>query len=171
MIDTLHMLVPIDQVDARHVERLLDDAFGADRHRRTAYRLREGMAAVPELSFAALDTDGRLVGSLQSWPVQLVTPEGPTTPLVLVGPVAVEPSHQRHGLGREMMTRMLAEADSIAAAPQVLIGDPEYYGRFFGFTADATGLWDLPGPFERHRLLARTNGRAVPVQGKLGPRR
>lgn len=171
MIDALNMFVPIDQVDARAVERLLDDAFGADRHRRTAYRLREGVSAVRDLSFAALDDDGRLVGSLQSWPLQLVTPEGLSVALVLVGPVAVEPSHQRHGLGRAMMTRMLAKADASGAAPQMLIGDPEYYGRFFGFTADATGDWDLPGPFERHRLLARTRGRALPTQGMLGPRR
>jgi predicted N-acetyltransferase YhbS len=171
MIDTLLMLVPIDQADARDVERLLDDAFGADRHRRTAYRLREGMTALRDLSFAALDDEGRLVGTLQSWPVRIATPGGPDVPLVLVGPVAVEPSHQRHGLGREMMTRMLADADAGNAAPQVLIGDPEYYGRFFGFTADATGEWDLPGPFERHRLLARTGGRSLPMQGMLGPRR
>jgi predicted N-acetyltransferase YhbS len=170
MIDTL-MLVPIDQVDARAVESLLDDAFGTDRHKRTAYRLREGMVAVPTLSFAALDDAGRLVGTLQSWPMQIATPEGEKVPLVLVGPVAVEPSHQRHGLGREMMQRMLAGADASGAAPQVLIGDPEYYGRFFGFTADATGLWELPGPFEHHRLLARANGRPLPARGILGPRR
>ena len=37
----------------------------------------------------------------------------------------------------------------------VLIGDPGYYGRFFGLTAERTGAWRLPGPVERHRLLAR----------------
>jgi predicted N-acetyltransferase YhbS len=70
-----------------------------------------------------------------------------------------------------MMVRMLAKADDIEAAPQVLIGDPEYYGRFFGFLADGTGDWELPGPFERHRLLARTAGRVLPARGMLGPRR
>ncbi len=170
MLDTLTMLVPIDQVDARDVERLLDAAFGTDRHGRTAYRLREGAVAVPDLSFAARDSDGRLVGSLQCWPVQLATPAGDIAPLVLVGPVAVDPAHQRHGLGREMMAQMLYAADASEAPPQVLIGDPEYYGRFFGFTAEATGEWDLPGPFERRRLLARTGGRLLPPQGMIGPR-
>jgi predicted N-acetyltransferase YhbS len=171
MLDTLTMLVPIDAVDANDVEHLLDVAFGADRHQRTAYRLREGMRADSDLSIAALDSDGRLVGSLQSWPIQLTTPDAVAVPRVLVGPVAVAPSHQRQGLGREMMVRMLAKADDIGAPPQVLIGDPEYYGRFFNFLADVTGAWELPGPFERHRLLARTAGRALPTGGMLGPRR
>jgi predicted N-acetyltransferase YhbS len=35
----------------------------------------------------------------------------------------------------------------------VLAGDAAYYGRF-GFTAEKTGALAMPGPFERHRLLA-----------------
>jgi predicted N-acetyltransferase YhbS len=170
MLDTLTMLVPIDEVDANDVEQLLDAAFGSDRHQRTAYRLREGMRAVRDLSLAAIDSEGRLAGTLQSWPIQLTTPDGTSVPLILVGPVAVDPAHQRRGLGREMMLHMLARADAIDAAPQVLIGDPEYYGRFFGFAADGTGEWELPGPFERHRLLARAAGRTLPAKGMLGPR-
>ena len=51
-----------------------------------------------------------------------------------------------------------------------MIGDPDYYGRFWGFTADATGGWTLPGPFEAHRLLARGATPAVlPEKGMLGP--
>ena len=42
-------------------------------------------------------------------------------------------------------------------------------GRFFGFVADKTGGWRLPGPFEARRLLAR--GDAVPdCAGEVGPR-
>ena len=37
----------------------------------------------------------------------------------------------------------------------MMIGDPDYYGRFWCFTSDATGGWQVPGPVERHRLLAR----------------
>ncbi len=55
-----------------------------------------------------------------------------------------------------------------APDPQVLIGDPEYYGRFFGFAADQTGRWDLPGPFERRRLLARTGRTDAAGGGNAG---
>lgn len=120
---------------------------------------------MPDLSFAAFDAAGALVGTVQSWPVQL-TGRQDATPLVLVGPVAVTPARQGLGLGRALMERMLAAWDG--GTPLVLIGDPDYYGRF-GFTAEATGGWDLPGPVERHRLLARAAA-PLPARGMLGPR-
>ena len=36
--------------------------------------------------------------------------------------------------------------------------------------ADQTANWELPGPFERRRLLARTGGRDLPYRGMLGSR-
>ena len=153
-------LAPLSHADPQLVEDLLDAAFGADRHRRTAYRIREGMVAIPELSFAAIDGSG-LLGTIQSWPVAVGA-----APVVLVGPVAVLPDRQRSGIGRMLMDRLI---DAAPATPMAMIGDPEYYGRFFGFTAEATGGWDIPGPVERRRLLAR-NADGLPRQGMLGPR-
>jgi predicted N-acetyltransferase YhbS len=159
------VLVPLDQIDPQAVEALLDRAFGADRHMRTAYRIRLGTAAIPELSFAALHDGETLAGTIQCWPVALSCDGGGSTPLVMVGPVAVEPRWQKEGVGRALMERML---DIAGDAPLMLIGDPEYYGRFFGFVADKTSGWRLPGPFEPHRLLARGSG--VPeCAGMLGP--
>jgi len=167
----LPQIVSIAQLPTDAVERLLDRAFGPDRHGRTAYRIREGSAAIPELSFAALE-DGALVGTIQCWPVALTGDAGGQSPVVMVGPVAVEPGRQRDGIGRQLMAHMLAAADASLAPGHdalALIGDPEYYGRFFDFTAQRTGGWRLPGPFEPHRLLAR--GPAVPAgAGMLEPR-
>ncbi|KQN92846.1 GCN5 family acetyltransferase [Sphingomonas sp. Leaf231] len=159
-------MVPIGTVDDAAVERLLDVAFGADRHTRTAYRLRAGIRAIPELSFALVGDD-RLLGSIQCWPVRFDADDGTTWPLVLVGPVAVAPDRQQEGHGRRLMEAALTAA--AGGPPLMLIGDPEYYGRFFGFDAAATALWRLPGPVERHRLLAR--GAGVPSGGgAVGPR-
>ena len=159
--------VAIRDVDDAAVERLLDRAFGTDRHLRTAYRLREGTTAIPDLSFALIDGDA-LLGSIQCWPVRFSGDDGRVVPLVLVGPVAVAPARQQEGLGRRLMTRTLSAADA-RGLDLMLIGDPEYYGRFFGFAAAATGEWRLPGPVERHRLLAR--GAGVPTgAGAIGPR-
>ena len=153
------------------VEDLLDAAFGADRFGRTAYRLREGSAAVPDLSFALVE-DGLLIGTIQCWPVAHHAPDGGATPLVMVGPVAVRPDVQRGGHGRVLLAHMLEAAETEADSALMMIGDPEYYGRFFGFTADATGNWDLPGPYEKRRLLARAvNGHGLPTgAGMIGPR-
>lgn len=165
-------LVPLATVDPVAVETLLDRAFGPDRHTRTAYRIRAGSHPVAELSFAAMDEDGALLGTIQCWPVALACDAGGTTPMVMVGPVAVEPARQQAGIGRALMERMLdavpgCTADGCAAL--MLVGDPEYYGRFFGFSAERTAGWRLPGPFEPRRLLARGDG--VPdCAGLLGPR-
>jgi predicted N-acetyltransferase YhbS len=162
-------ILPLNQIPTADVERLLDAAFGADRHGRTAYKLRAGTKAIPALSFAAVDGSA-LIGTLQSWPVVLETPSGERAPLTLIGPVAVSPALQRGGIGRMLMTHMLAVADAGAADALIMIGDPEYYGRFFGFTADETGGWHLPGPVERHRLLARVSrAGGVPREGVIEP--
>lgn len=177
-------IVPLARVPAAEVEALLDRAFEPGRHARTAYRIREGTHAIPALSLAALDgavpdgaaPDGTapngtaLVGTIQCWPVALTDAVGRAWPLVMVGPVAVDPGHQGSGIGRLLMDGALAAAARTGLdGAMALIGDPEYYGRFFGFAADRTGEWVLPGPFERRRLLAR--GADVPaVAGVLGPR-
>jgi predicted N-acetyltransferase YhbS len=82
------------------------------------------------------------------------------------------PDAQGKGIGKALMERLLKAADAGASDAMVMIGDPEYYGRFFDFTADATGEWDLPGPYEKRRLLARAvNGHALPRgAGMIGPR-
>jgi predicted N-acetyltransferase YhbS len=159
-------LSPLADADPEAVERLLDAAFGADRRGRTAYKLRSGMSVIPKLSLAAWEEE-RLVGALQCWPIALHG-ERDETPLILVGPVAVDPERQQLGIGRAMMREMLAHAET--REPLVLIGDPEYYGRHFGFISDQMLNWELPGPFERRRLLARTGGRDLPYRGMLGPR-
>ncbi len=117
---------------------LLDAAFGPNRHGRTAYRIRLGMAWFTTLSFAAFDADNRLIGTLQSWPVALHGADGAQSPLVMVGPVAVLPNAQRHGIGRALMDRLIETVDLVPSDPLVMIGDPKYYGRFWGFTAAGT---------------------------------
>ena len=51
------------------------------------------------------------------------------------------------------MRRAIAEASFRGHAAILLVGDAAYYERF-GFSAQATGRLAMPGPYERHRLLA-----------------
>ena len=161
--------VPIADIAPDLVEQLLDRAFGADRHLRTAYQIRAGVAAIPELSFAAMES-GALVGTIQCWPIRFEGDDGHDVPMIQLGPVAVEPARQQGGIGRALTAHALDSAEAAGLAEAItLIGDPEYYGRFFGFDASRTAQWRIPGPVERHRLLAR--GHAVPQgAGLLGPR-
>lgn len=167
-------LIPLADVEPHMIEQVLDRAFGTERLERTAYRIREGAQWLKGPSLAALDEDDLLVGTLQVWPVALTDKMGRAHPLLMIGPVAVLPSHQRQGFGKALM---LAAIDAInrgaqggAILPQVMIGDPGYYGRFFGFSAAPTGGWQCPGPVERERLLVRGADQAVlPEEGMLGP--
>ena len=163
-------LIPLDNVDPALVEALLDRAFEPERHNRTAYKVREEMDWLPGLSFAAIDAAEHLVGTIQCWPVALTDPAGRKHPLIMVGPVAVLPDAQGLGYGQVLMSAAIAALDPRAPLPQVMIGDPEYYGRFWGFSNAHTGGWTLPGPFEQHRLLARCDNPGVlPKTGMLGP--
>lgn len=167
----MSVIVPLDSQPEQAVEHLLDAAFGADRHGRTAYLIRAGMAWLPSLSFGIVAEDGALVASLQSWPVALHRADDAPLPLVMVGPVAVAPALQRGGHGRALMDAVVTAARRQASDPLMMIGDPEYYGRFWGFSAEGTGQWSAPGPFEPRRLLALSvDGRTLGGAGMLGPR-
>jgi predicted N-acetyltransferase YhbS len=162
-------LIPLADVNPALVEDLLDRAFEPARRGRTAYKVREGIEWLPALSFAALDADEHLVGTLQTWPVALTGEDGRAHPMLMVGPVAVLPERQREGFGTALMLAMLAALDPAAPLPQVMIGDEPYYGKF-GFSAAHTGGWRLPGPWDPARLLARTDNPVVlPREGMLGP--
>ena len=69
-------LVPLAAIDPALVDQLLDTAFGEGRHARTAYRIREGADWLEALSFAALDDEDYLVGTIQLWTVSLTAPKG-----------------------------------------------------------------------------------------------
>ena len=174
MEHTAASLIPLSACDPAMVGAVLDRAFGPDRHARTAYRIRAGMEPLDALSFAALDEDDLLVGTIQCWPIALTTPQGAAVPLVMVGPVAVVPERQGQGFGIGLMSAMIAADARLAettgaSLPQVLIGDAGYYGRW-GFTDAATKGWRCPGPYEQSRLLARGAAlSAMPPEGMLGP--
>lgn len=165
-------IVPLSRMDPDAVEALLDTAFGTDRRGRTAYKLRNGTEVIAGLSFAALGKDDALLGTIQCWPCGLFDQHGALVQrLVLVGPVAVAPDVQSNGIGKALMDATLGAAQTQADGPLMMIGDPDYYHRFFGFSAEVTGAWQVPGPVERHRLLAKAvRGEAIAREGFLQPR-
>ncbi|MEO6153358.1 MAG: GNAT family N-acetyltransferase [Croceibacterium sp.] len=173
MTDLAATLRPLADVPVREVERVLDAAFGADRHQRTAYAIRQGADCLSALCFAAHDEAGELAGTIQAFPVALTDPAGKPHPLIMVGPVAIMPGRQGQGFGRGLMAAQGAAIEAVrqqgvAPLPQVLIGDAPYYDRF-GFVEAPRG-WQCPGPWEPERLLARgLEASAYPAAGMLGP--
>jgi predicted N-acetyltransferase YhbS len=146
-------IFPLQPGHVPAIEALLDDRFGPARRNRTAYRLRDDAAPLPDYSFVAMD-GGTLVGSLQCWPVRLRSVAGAVLPLVLLGPVAVAADREGRGIGSRLMRASLEALDAAGSPPVLLIGDAPFYGRF-GFAAAATRQWQLPGPVDHNRLLLR----------------
>jgi predicted N-acetyltransferase YhbS len=127
-------------------EALLDACFGVNRQLRTCQRLRDGRAAAAGLALSAV-VSGRLVGTLRLWHVRA----GGVRALLL-GPLAVDPSCSKLGIGKALMNHALAAAKMRGHGAVILLGDAPYYARF-GFSALKTGELSLPGPFDRDRLL------------------
>jgi predicted N-acetyltransferase YhbS len=132
--------------DAVAREALLDACFGENRHARTCQRLRAGRAPAEGLAFSAI-ADGNLVGTLRLWHVSA----GGTRALML-GPLAVDHTSRKLGVGTALMDHALAAATARGHRAVILLGDGPYYARF-GFSAERTAELSLPGPFERERLL------------------
>jgi predicted N-acetyltransferase YhbS len=127
-------------------EALLDACFGENRHLRTCQRLRDGHAPAEGLALSAV-AQGRLVGTVRLWHVS-----AGGVPALVLGPLAVEPTCRKLGVGAALMHHALAAARARGHGAVILLGDAPYYARF-GFSADKTGELSLPGPFERDRLL------------------
>jgi predicted N-acetyltransferase YhbS len=51
-------------------------------------------------------------------------------PLLGIGPVSVEPGHQRQGVGTALLAEIRNRAARHGERAIVLLGNPEYYGRF-----------------------------------------
>jgi len=133
--------------DVRAREALLDASFGEGRHARTCQRLRDGRAPAEGLAFTAVRA-GRVVGTVRLWHVS-----AGGVPALVLGPLAVNASCQKLGIGAALMSHALKAAKARGHGAVILRGDAAYYARF-GFSAAKTGDLALPGPFERERLLA-----------------
>ncbi len=127
-------------------EALLDACFGETRHMRTCQRLRDGRAPAEGLALSAM-RKGRLVGTVRLWHVS-----AGGVPALILGPLAVEQSCRKLGVGAALMARALAAAMERGHRAVILLGDAPYYARF-GFSSAKTAELILPGAFERERLL------------------
>ena len=127
-------------------EALLDACFGENRSLRTCQRLRDGRAPAEGLAFSAV-REGKLVGTLRLWHVS-----AGGIPALMLGPLAVEASSRKFGVGTALMDHALAAATTRGHRAVILLGDAPYYARF-GFSPEKMAALALPGPFERDRLL------------------
>ena len=144
------VLAPESADDWWEVEALYDLCFAPGRTALSSYRLRDGVDPVPGLSLVARDPDGIVAGAIRFWPVRIEAADGTFTRALLLGPVAVHPTHQGEGLGGWLIRESLDLARASGWERALLVGDAPYYNRFGFLRLDAI---EMPPPTNPDRIL------------------
>jgi predicted N-acetyltransferase YhbS len=142
-------ILPETSQDGAAIEKLHERAFGPGRFAKSAYRLREGVAPLTELSFIAR-VGTFLVGSVRLTPIRV----GQAAALLL-GPLTVEPAFANRGIGLALMQKALATAEARGDRLVFLVGDEPYYARAGFRVVSPPGRIRLPGPVDPKRVLVR----------------
>ena len=87
--------------------------------------LRAGPAWLPALSLVAVTPAGEVIGHVLGSRGHVGQ-----EPVIALGPLAVQPDRQRHGVGSALMHAVLGAADALGEPLVALLGDPAYYRRF-----------------------------------------
>src|SRR5579863_2295708 len=150
--------------DAQAIERLHERTFGPGRFTLSAYRIREHVDHVLDLSFTAW-IGTLLVGSLRQLPITIGN-----TKALLLGPLTIEPPFRGRGVGRLLLERALADAKAKGHRLVLLVGDEAYYSRA-GFKTVPQGRVTMPGPVDYSRLLVAelAEGAFENVSGAVHP--
>src|SRR5215218_8309230 len=146
MNDLSLTILPETPDDQPAIEHLNARTFGPGRFAKTAYRIREEVTHIPELSFTAR-VGTLLVGSVRLSPILIGS-----TPALLLGPLTVEPPFRDRGIGQALIARALEAAKAKGHGLVVLVGDEPYYGKA-GFRPIAKGQVTMTGPVDPARLL------------------
>ena len=157
-------ILPETPNDAQAIERLHERTFGPGRFVLSAYRLREHVDHLLDLSFTAR-IGTLLVGSVRQLPICIGD-----TPALMLGPLTVEPPFRKHGAGRALLDRALKQAEARGHRLVVLVGDEPYYSRV-GFKIIPKGRATMPGPVDYSRLLVAelVDGAFTDVSGAIRP--
>ena len=140
---------PLVTSDLAAIDALHARVFGPGRFARTAYRVREGTAAISPFCRGAFLGDA-LIASLRLTPVTI----GGAGRHLLLGPLAVAPEFSGQGYGKALVSEAIGHATNAGIGVIVLVGDRPYYDRF-GFVAVPPGQITFPGPVNSARILAR----------------
>lgn len=126
------MLVRREQpTDVTTIAEVHAAAFEGEVEKNLVTALRASDAWLPPLSFVA-EHDGRVVGH-----VVCTRAHVGEFPALGLGPLGVDPSAQKSGVGSALMHAVLGAADALGEPVVVLLGHTDYYPRF-GFQPAAT---------------------------------
>lgn len=100
------------------------------------HKFRELPHYIPELSLV-MEVDGNVVAHIMYSKGEVVCGNGDRVPIVVFGPLSVEPEHQGKGYGGELISYSMDKAKSMGFGAIAITGDPAYYKRF-GFVSGSS---------------------------------
>lgn len=112
--------------DIPAIRRVTEEAFGRTQEADVVERLRS--ACAQHLSLVAV-LEGAVVGHILFTPAVLETAGGSVEGMGLA-PVSVHPSHQRQGVGYELIRTGLSRLKAQGCPFVIVLGHPEYYPRY-----------------------------------------
>ncbi len=150
--------------DAGAIAEVVRRAFGQEDEATLVARLRSRGGFDERLSVVA-EAEGRLVGHVLFTPIA-VKDDMRETPALALAPLAVDPAHQRKGIGAALVREGLAICNSLGHELVIVVGEGAYYTRF-GF--QPAGAWGIVAPFavpaEAWMVLALRIGALDGVRG------
>jgi putative acetyltransferase len=125
-----------EPADVEVIHSIHKSAFPTEAEARLVDRLREERKLA--LSLIA-EVDKGVVGHVAFSPVS-VDPQSPAKRGLGLGPVSVQPEWQRKGIGEQLIMRGIEDCRRDGYSYMVVLGEPEYYGRFGFRRASLFGL-------------------------------
>jgi putative acetyltransferase len=124
---------PQTSADSQTIEELTARAFlNAPHASHTEHYIVNALRRAGKLAVSLVaEADSVIVGHIALSPVSI---SDGASDWFGVGPIAVLPQHQRRGVGSQLLREALRDLRSRGASGCVVLGEPQYYGRF-GFQA------------------------------------
>lgn len=110
------------------IRRVVAAAFKSDTEADLVHRIRASPEYVPAMALVA-EASGEIVGHVMISGA-IIRNDGGDRRISMLSPLAVDPDHQRGGVGGALVERALGIADFLAEPIVILEGSPAYYGRF-----------------------------------------
>ena len=137
------LIRPEVETDRPAIAEVVERAFGSPAEARLVEAIRASPEYLAELAMVAI-VDGQVVGHVMISRCRLVDDDSEHR-IVMLSPLAVDPPHQRRGVGGALVRTVCGLADDRGEPLVVLEGDAGYYSRF-GFGPAAEHGIELPLP-------------------------
>jgi putative acetyltransferase len=139
-------------VDAAAIRAVTAAAFAASSYGHNGEAdIVEALRADGALTVSLVAVEGgEIIGHVAFSPVEIGSARG----WYGLGPLSVAPGRQGHGVGQALVRSGLAALISLKANGCVVLGEPDYYGRF-GFESDpALRFGQAPAPYFQRLIFA-----------------